>query len=253
MSIKSILVSIIVIGVASAASAQKKIDFSVRLSANVNVAGVKDPYPAPSSINFPSDGYTVKEADKSGMGIGVNVDLPLSESVIFHPGLWFTSKNLLIRNTDGNYSGVSEYSTMYLQVPLLLKIYTKEVADNFRLFFTPGITLDIKAKEALKGGDGAHYWNLAKNYYWADGSRGRNGNNRPMDLFSPADIGLYLGMGGEFAIADDFNLFFGLSLNKGMINMINKDLLFRDPYRVQVSSGVSIISNLVAVDMGVKF
>ncbi|MFN6946693.1 MAG: outer membrane beta-barrel protein [Cytophagaceae bacterium] len=226
---------------------------NIRLSPNTNIARVVDPDPRPSSVHTVADGHTTKESNVGGVSIGANLDYQISDFIYLSSGLWFTSKNLHIRNTDGSYSGVSRYNTLYMQIPLLVKAVSNEITDNIRLGITAGPTIDFKLNEQLDGGDGAHYWNLANNNYHLDPTRGRNGNMRPMPLFNPMDLGLFFSIGPEFQLGDNFILYSALSYWVGGFNMINPNLLFNDPMRTPVSESVSIRSRIIGLDLGVKF
>jgi hypothetical protein len=232
---------------------QGNIHWSFRFAPNVNIATVKDPDPRPSGVVYVADGHTTKEGNVGGVSLGANLEYFLDENIAFAPGLWFTTKNILIRNTDGGYSGVSKYNLVYLQVPLIGKYYTQEIIDNLKLVFSFGPTLDFKLSERVNGGDGAHYWNLAKNEFWDDPSRGRNGDNRPQSLFHPFDLGLFFSAGADYALTEKISVYGGLSFNKGFVNMIHPNLKFNDPFRTKVNSSVKIRSNLIALDFGVKF
>jgi hypothetical protein len=229
------------------------IHWSFRFAPGLNVASVKDPDPTPSGVHYVADGLTTKEGNVGGVSLGANLEYFVNENFAFTPGLWFTTKNIFIRNRDGGYSGVSKYNLVYLQVPLIGKYYTQEIIDNLKLVFAFGPTLDFKLSENVNGGDGAHYWNLAKNEFWDDPSRGRNGDNRPQSLFNPFDLGLFFSAGADYALNDKISLYAGLSLNKGLVNMIHPNLKFNDPFRTKVNSSVKIRSNIIALDFGVKF
>lgn len=202
-------------------------------------------------LRNPADGYTSKVSNEKAVTAGFNYEVSATDKVFLSTGLWFTSKQLLIRNVDGGYHGISRYDVTYLQIPLALKLYLADLNPSFRLYLKAGLSFDIKVKENLKGPDGAHFWNLAKNMYWNDNTRGRNGDNKPKALFSPVNIGLLGAFGMEYALSDDWILFTSLSYNAGLFDMINPSLRHNDINRTKVTDHLTIKTHVFTVDVGI--
>jgi hypothetical protein len=232
-------------------NAQSQVLIGFKISPNVNLDPVKDKDPTPSGVNYVSDGYTQREANLGGIGAGVNFDMPLSGPWYFGTGLWFTTKNFNIRNTDAFYSGVSKYKTLYAQIPFLAKYRTKEIFNKFNLVFSGGGILDLKIAEGIDGADGAHYWNLAKQRSYIDPARGHNGDNRSKALFTPVNIGLYISAGAEYQLLDKISVFAGFSVNPSFLNMINPSLKFDDAAKTPVRQDVRFSSTIISFDMGI--
>jgi hypothetical protein len=229
-----------------------QIIMGVKLGPNVNDAHIKDNDGTPSAINFASDGYTENAGNQAGFSTGASFDFPLQDNWYFGTGAWFTSKNLYVRNTDAFYSGVSKYNIAFMQIPALLKYRTGEVfIKKLNLVFGGGPVLDMKIREALNGGDGAHYWNLAKNLSYMDPARGHNGNNKSMALFSPINLGLYISAGAEYQLLDKLAVTAGFSFNGNFLNMINPALKFDDASKTPVHKDIKIRSTVVSFDLGV--
>ncbi len=267
----------------------QKGDFKIgfRLAPSTNIATVRDKDATPSDVNYIADGYTVKERNVSGVGVSFFIDYFLSDHLAFSTGLWFTQKNFSVRNYDGStnwdniyfdgnghknysnyqganygnnyangynyhYSGVSNYKTTYLQIPLLLKYYTNDIFKNFKIYGTFGPTIDLRTGEKLDGPDYAHYWNMAHNnssYAYRD----RNGTGRSVKLFNPIDITLYLSAGANYKIIDKLEVFAGVFFNKGFVNAINPKLTFAEPSQTKVNTGLSLKSFLIGMEMGVTY
>jgi opacity protein-like surface antigen len=248
---KITFIAVSLLFLSSAVQAQVQIGF--KLSPNINIAHIKDNDDSPSSVRYAADGSTTVEGNVKGVGAGVNFDFPIQKNWYFGTGVWFTTKNFYIRNTDGAYSGVSKYNTLYMQIPVLAKYRTGEVfLDKFNLVFSGGPVLDLKVFENLNGGDGAHYWNLAKNKTYADPTRGHNGNHQQMGLFSPVNIGLYLSAGAEYKLLEKLTVYAGFSFNTNFMNMINPALKFDDFSKTPVRTDVRFSSTVVSFDLGVN-
>jgi hypothetical protein len=250
--------------------AQSKGDMKIgfQFGPNVNFASVKDNNGSPSGAipapNVPyvvaptregvvADGYTTKQEDASGVNVAFTFDYLLSEHIALHTGLWFAQKNLTIHNQDGSYGGTSKYKTTYWQIPILFKYTSVEIVDKLRWYAVLGPTIDIRASEKLDGGDGAHYWNMSRNDIYLDPSRGKNAEGKKVALFNPVDITLYISGGVTYEIMDKLDLYAGLFLNKGFVNMINPGLRFAEPNETKVNTDISIKSCLFGVEMGVAY
>jgi hypothetical protein len=232
---------------------QAQVQIGFKLSPNLNIAHIKDNNDAPSSVNYVADGSTTVEGNQRGIGAGVNFDFPVQKNWYFGTGLWFTTKNFYVRNTDGNYSGVSKYNTLYMQIPALAKYRTDEVFfDKFNLVFSGGPVLDLKVAENLSGSDGAHYWNLAKNNTYADPTRGHNGDHKSMGLFSPVNLGIYVSAGAEYKLLEKLTVYAGFSFNTNFMNMINPALKFDDVNKTPVRTDVRFSSTIVSFDLGIN-
>jgi len=221
--------------------AQAQMIVGFKLSPGVAATHVKD-------RNGAFDGYTQNEGNRKVIGIGASIDFGVTDNWYFGTGLWFTQKNLYIRNSIGGYSGVSNYNLAYLQIPALLKYRTGEVfTDKLNLVFGGGPMLDLKLHEAVAGGDGAQFMNLAHNV------GGSNGNYKTMPLFAPANLGLYLSAGAEYQLLKIMGVYAGFSVNPSFINMINHRLLYNNAVKTPLHDDLKITTTLISFDLGVKF
>ena len=150
------------------------------------------------------------------------------------------------------YSGVSNYKTTYLQIPLLFKYFTNDIVKNLKLYGTFGPTIDLRFSEKVDGPDYAHYWNMSHNnanYAYRD----RNGTGKAVNLFNPIDITLYLSAGVNYKIIDKLEVFGGVFFNKGFVNAINPKLTFAEPSQTKVNKGLSVKSFLIGMELGVTY
>jgi hypothetical protein len=224
-----------------------------KATTNVCIANVIDDDQRPSAEVISADGYTTSEGTINTASLGGSIEYRISNHFAVSAGTWFTNRILYLRNTDGNYSDVSKYNILYVQMPLLFKFYTRELYPGLKLYFHTGPSLDLKIGERLDGYDGAHYWNMAKNKTYADPFRGTNGDHRSMDLWAPIDFSLYFGSGIQYQILNNLALFAGLSYNQGFVNMFNPALRFDDAAKTPVASTCYINTSLIGIDLGVKY
>lgn len=256
---KTVLVSALFFFLSNVSFGQSTL-LGFKLSVGNTLTRVRDLDHAPSDgldsygyLRNPADGFTTKVNNRRALSLGVNLDLPASETFYLSTGLWFTSKSIHISNQDGGYYGQSIYNITYLQIPLAAKFYIKDVAPDLDLFFKAGITLDVKVRENLQGGDGAHFWNLAKmrtDPNHGDPSRGKNGDYEVKALFSPFNLGILGSFGAEYSLGD-FILFGALSYNAGLLNTINPSLKHDDFNKTRVGSNLKIATSIFSLDMGI--
>jgi len=218
---------------------------------------IRDNDTRPSGTYYPADGNTYKVNNLPSVSLGMNAIFKINDHFSWSAGLALTTRNMLVANQDGGYYGQSQYNVTYLQVPVLLRYTSNEIAKNLRIHVGLGPSSDLKIGEALVGGDGAHYWNLANNNYVQDPTRGRNGSNSPVALFNIINWGMYFTGGVDYALTEKFTLYTGLKINPSFINMINPNLTFdtnkTNGQVIKVSSGVSFTSTIIGLDFGFKF
>ncbi|MEY5048129.1 MAG: hypothetical protein RLZZ175_1488 [Bacteroidota bacterium] len=137
-------------------------------------------------------------------------------------------------------SGTYNYNLQYLQIPLTAKLYTNEIADDMKLYFQLGPTLDFKIAEKLNKGASTQSQpfetQVAKGFFFFDAS-------------------LLAGAGLEWQLGDATAAFFGLSYNRGLFNTIN----YRAKYNTNAQSSVDVNDAItaktayVSLDLGIKF
>lgn len=240
---------------------------SIRLRAGSNAISVKDKDNRSSLQYYPADGATRRAKGKGYANdfvtLGANYDFGKG-FLKFSPGLWFTGTNVSLYNRDGNYSGNSKYNMTYLQIPLLIKFQSKEIKNDLGIYISAGPQIGVKISESLNTKDGkgdyAHFWSMANYDTNTDPTRGRNGNGGPTALFNSLYLSFMLNGGVEYKLSDDFALFGGLSLDFGITNVMNPNLMF---YRtnpnfyeggeVSLADLLKVRHNLVGIDLGVRF
>ncbi|MCX6181390.1 MAG: outer membrane beta-barrel protein [Bacteroidetes bacterium] len=247
------VILVLLISVNQIAHAQGKIKVGLRIMPSVNAATVNDKDGTPSAVNFAADGSTTKESNLSGLGLGLFLDYALSEKIAFSTGLGISPKNFEIRNTDGNYSGVSRYHSNYLQIPFLLKFSGIKLSDKLNMYINVGPTFNVLANESLDGSDYAHYWNMSHNLTYNDPTRGKNSNGKSMNLFNSLDLTVYASTGITLNLMENVDFFGGIFFDYGLMNVVNSELRFAEPNQTKVSTDIAWKSFLIGLELGVTY
>jgi hypothetical protein len=171
------------------------------------------------------EGGTSLERDGSAVKflIGAFVDIPFKENYHFHTGVNFASKVTKISADNGiTPLRLEEYDHEYIQVPLLLKLYTNELILDTRIFFNFGIIPEIRLNTS---------------------------NEAPGNIliteFSDLDIAGNFGGGVERSIGVNTRIFAGLNYNIGFLNTVQT--------QNSAFSDFTLKSNLFSLELGIKF
>ena len=164
-----------------------------------------------SNLSIEGEGWD----SHTGFHAGVNVDIPLLQSLYLATGLYYTVKGFSGEETEGGHSG--EYkveqksSANYLEIPVLAS-YRYNFSDNAQLqvnvgpYFAYGIGGKIKIKET----DGVY----------SSGQLITNEIEEEVDYFNDEDnkfdVGLQIGAGVTFAK----HIYLGLAYEFGFINVV---------------------------------
>lgn len=176
----------------------------------------------------------------SGIGLrysaGLFGDFHFGKYYAFHTGLWFTVMRTGIQyaNTKSGKSGKAIYNTQQLQIPLALKLFTSEIATDMKLYFT-------------LGGNIAAIINEKKLEYSAELDQ-EPGKGK---AFGIAEVGLLVGAGIEYQMAESTTLFGGFVYNRGLFDPTSKAGLFS---KFGDGSDLYKLNNqLIGLEMGIKF
>lgn len=182
---------------------------------------------APTLSNVRTSAADGSSLERDGSAVkfllGAFVDIPFKENYYFHGGLNFASKVTKITASNGPVSTrQEEYDHEYLQIPLLLKLYTNEVMLDTKLFFNFGMVPEIRLNTANEESD-----------------------NLLITEFSDFDLAGNFGGGVERGIGVNTRVFIGLNYNIGFLNVVKSQ---SDAY-----SDFTIKNNLFALEFGIKF
>lgn len=157
--------------------------------------------------------------------LGAFVDIGFKENYFFHTGINYATKETrLTVNHPGVGGGeVSErYAHDYLQLPMLLKLYTNEIVLDTKIYFNFGIIPEIRLSTSNEGV-----------------------STVLIEDFKSFDLAGNLGGGVEKSLGPNTRLFGGLNFNLGFLNMIKNQSDLVDP--------ITVKSNLLALEIGIKF
>ena len=153
------------------------------------------------------------------LSVGLVVDKPLSEAYFLSTGLIYVPKQSAFR-TDSATS--EEYTLQYLQIPVTLKLFTNEVAPDFKVFFQVGGAIELKVFDEPKQPD-----------------------FEVIEKFNPADFSVILGSGVEYRAGINTTIFAGISYQRGLSNTVSETIAGADDLQIR--------NTIVSIDLGVKF
>ena len=160
------------------------------------------------------------------MSIGLIVDHPFTDTYFLSSGLIYLPKRVSINleEEDGGTAPTNpfeSYDLNYLQIPLSLKLFTNEIAPDISLFFQVGLILEFKIFDQALNED---YEFISK--------------------FNFFDTAAIIGTGIEYRLGINTLFFTSISLQKGLINIIN---------RTNPEYPLVIRNQIVSIDVGMKF
>ena len=204
------------------------------------------------AMNLITDNSGIKDNesyDDNGLGLrystGINLDCHFNNTVAFGTGLWFSVRKVGITTTNDlvpspNNKTDEVYNLQYLQIPLTLKMFTNEIADDMRLYFQVGPSVDFKINEKLLKGN-----ELDKPVYAAAFNDGKRA------VFSYIDLSIIGGAGVEYQMGEHTALFAGLSYNRSLLNTLNPLLKWGDGS--YVNADINNKTSAISLDFGIKF
>lgn len=163
-------------------------------------------------------------------GVGLLVDYFFTQNYALSTGINYTSKGSGIRYSPTQNAGqvTDRFSLQYVEIPVMMKMYTNEVAPDVKVYFHlgPSINTNISAKvndEKLINGEKA---------------------TKRFNLFEVSGV---LGTGVEYQLGQTTRVFGGLAYHRGLTNIDNyyKDALG--------DKNISIRSDSFVLDLGLKF
>jgi hypothetical protein len=191
---------------------------------------------------FAPDGASIR------LSLGPVVDMYITDKYAFSTGLWYTVKSVNYTMHGNFYDNElfkanpltvdevratgANFNLQYLQLPLIMKIFSDQIVEDTPIFLQFGGTLDLKiAEKALDKPRNALFQyqeRLAAS----------------QSIFGLGDIGLLIGIGGEKSLNRGGDaIFFGIQYQRGLTE-INRDRTFGD---LVTKNGAFYI------DFGVKF
>jgi len=150
-----------------------------------------------------SEGYSAK----LGLHLGVFAELPVTDMLVFEPGLFFSDKGFKIDEELFGYNLKVKANLNYVDIPLNLKAYF-DVADNIKVYgaLGPYLGVGISGKYKSTVSVGGTDETDEEDVEW--------GNDEDEDELKRFDFGLTFGTGVEFN-----GILVGLSYDVGLANI----------------------------------
>lgn len=167
-----------------------------------------------------------KEKSSVLMVLGLFSEIPLTDTYSISTGINFAPKRVNLafqgENGDSYANAVETYKLQYLQIPVLLKLFTDDIQPGFRAYFHVGPILDIKIFDSPL--DNAYHF---------------------IEKFRPVDTSLAIGAGTELELGISTVAFAGFSYNRGMANIISTSF--------PMDSKPIIKNDFFQIELGLKF
>lgn len=225
-----------------AQESSKNIRVSLTLSPNLSLTRLTT-----NATKLPTTGYSNVSNNGAAVRYKAGIILDFGKgNAVFSTGITYnvravnTKWDLSAYPNGGVPSGEYNYNLQYLQIPLTAKLYTNEIADNMKLYFQLGPTLDIKIAEKL--------------------NKGANTQSQPFEKsvangFFFFDASLLAGAGLEWQLGDATAAFFGLSYNRGLLNTINYRAKYNKNAQTdqKVRDAITAKTAYISLDLGIKF
>lgn len=160
------------------------------------------------------------------MALGLITELAITDNYSFATGVNFAPKSIGIRfegdNGGGYENEIEEYKVHYLQLPLMLKLFTDDFKPGARIYFQVGGLVDVKVFDTP----------ILNDY-------------RFIEKFSLFDASGVLGVGTEFEIGISTIAFGGFTYNRGLVNIASAS--------IPMDSNPVIKNDYVQLEIGLKF
>jgi Outer membrane protein beta-barrel domain len=179
-------------------------------------------YTSPNNAGFARGGVAF------GFKLGAIYDYPIKEHCYVSTGLLYTAQHVAIKNEKVSPDISEAHALRYLQLPMLIKLYTSELMLDTRIYVALGVLGQIKINERnteLKE---------SRNKAFVEG-------------FRRWGLAGLLGVGVEYNISLSTSVFAGIGYQHGLSSVIDKQA------QNLSSSRVMCYGDLLCIDLGVRF
>ncbi len=177
-------------------------------------------YTSPNNAGLSSAGASLK------FKLGVIYDHPIRDNYYVSTGLLFVSQQASIKKKTPSPVIKENHHLQYLQVPILLKLYTSEIALDTRVYTKFGVIGQFKLNHAT---------NLEE------------GKAPLVEKFRFWGASVLIGVGVEYDTSLSTSLFGGISYQYGLTNVIKEQ-------KESFAMPKAICHNdLISIDLGVRF
>jgi hypothetical protein len=172
------------------------------------------------NINAVSAG---KDGSKPKLWLGINFEKELRKNSYFLTGIYWAPKRFGMRLSDETGERTLNVNLQYLQLPLMLKLYTDEIALDKRLYFQVGPALEFKVHDSTDA-DLVDFY-ISKINFW--------------------DVSLHFGAGMDFRVGYNTRISGGFTYYRGLVNVIIPESDYKGDLRVK--------NDFYALIVGIRF
>ena len=176
----------------------------------------------PNNAGFTSKGSSLQ------WKVGAIYDYSFRDNACMSTGLLYSVQQVAVQNKKQWPSVDETHKLSYLQIPLLLKLYTSELILDTRLYFELGFVPQFKVSAVNKEIQQGQQDPFVKKFC----------------LFRLAGL---LGMGVEYTTSFDTRFFAGISYQAAFLNSVDKH------HDKPSASELKVYSSLVSLDLGIRF
>lgn len=167
--------------------------------------------------------HVTREGSKPKIWLGISMEKELKENYFFITGLHWAPKRFGMKQGSGSEQKSLQVKLQYLQIPVLLKLLTDEIALDKKIYFQLGPILEIKLKESADRKLSDFY--IDKVDFW--------------------DISLHFGAGLDIKVGRNTILTGGLAYYRGLANIVKTSKV--------LDSNIRVKNDYYALSLGVKF
>jgi len=205
-------------------SAFSQVKFGLNFNPGIAINRVSEP--SDDSLSYSRKGAGMK------FTAGPDVHILFGENAGVSFGIWYAATRAGVTTTDKVTKTKREdiYNLQYVQLPLVLQLFTNEIASDMKIYFRIGGTFDIKLAEKEK--------KIA--LAMANGDP-----DRIITKFGRFDAGILAGAGVKLQMGDNTYVTGGLRYTRGLLNNASK-----------YDSGIKefkLNTDMVSLDLGITF
>lgn len=189
--------------------------FSIKIAPILSYSRV---YTNPDTAGFSSDGSALR------FKLGPLYDWNIKGDYYLSTGLLWAAQQASIKNDS--LSIQEQHELQYLQVPLLLKLYTGEIRLDTRLYFELGAIGTLKINDRVTK------------------------LTQPKPLIKTFQV---LGLGGLFGLGIEYNITLFTSISGGISYQLGMTSMFREQQDIASVPKVLGYADFVSLDIGIKF
>ena len=160
------------------------------------------------------------------MVVGLLTEFAFTDTYSFATGLAFAPKKVginFVGENGGSYANTSEvYKIQYLQIPLLLKLYTDDYQPGSRIYFQVGGMVDVNIFNSPEDNDFVF-----------------------VEKFLPVDASVVIGVGTELELGISTIVFGGFTYNRGLTNIASAT--------IPLDAKPVVKSDYFQLELGLKF